>query len=272
LVTIMQVHTAQLPGAEASADRLIVAPNALIVLDGASAFLPVDVEPSVYAETLGRNIAAELHQAPGTPIADTVAEAIRRTTEKLDLRPGASPSSTVAILRARSDAADLYVLGDSPIHYGVGHREHSLTDDRLSAVATPEREHYLAQLRAGHGYDDTHHAALVQLQRAQQQARNVEGGYWIAETDPAAAHHALITTVERDMIEWAVLATDGAADLIEHAGHRWHRIAQYDDAQLAALLARIHEWEDTSDPDGCHLPRAKRHDDKTIAAVNAVLR
>jgi hypothetical protein len=27
------------------------------------------------------------------------------------------------------------------------------------------------------------------------------------------------------MIEWAVLATDGAADLIEHAGHRWHGIA-----------------------------------------------
>jgi hypothetical protein len=76
-------------------------------------------------------------------------------------------------------------------------------------------------------------------------ARNVEGGYWIAETDPAAAHHALTTTVDRNMIEWAVLATDGAADLIEHAGHRWHRwhrIAQYDDAQLAALLALREPW------------------------------
>ncbi|MFC5996023.1 hypothetical protein ACFQE5_17600 [Pseudonocardia hispaniensis] len=266
----MQVHTAQLPGAETSADRVIVTPDAVIVLDGASAFLPVDVEPGTYAETLGRDIAAELHQAAGRPIADAVAEAIRRTTEKLDLRPGASPSSTVAILRARPGAADLYVLGDSPIHYGIGHRQHSLADDRLSTVATPEREHYLAQLRAGHGYDDAHHAALVQLQRAQQQARNAEGGYWIAETDPAAAHHALTTTVDRDMIEWAVLATDGAADLIEHAGHRWHHIAQHDGAQLAALLARIHEWEDTSDPDGRHLPRAKRHDDKTIAALASI--
>jgi hypothetical protein len=164
------------------------------------------------------------------------------------------------------------VLGDSPIHYGIGHRARSLGDDRLSAVATPEREHYLAQLRAGHGYGYgyAHHAALVQLQRAQQQARNVEGGYWIAETDPTAAHHALTTTVERDLIEWAVLATDGAADLIEHAGHRWHRIAQYDRLQLNALLARIHEWEDMSDPDGRHLPRAKRHDDKTIAALASI--
>jgi hypothetical protein len=74
--------------------------------------------------------------------------------------------------------------------------------------------YYLAQLRAGHGYDDAHRAALVQLERAQQQARNIEGGYWIAETDPAAAHHALTMTVERDMVEWAVLATDGAAELI----------------------------------------------------------
>jgi hypothetical protein len=266
----MKVHTAQLPGAETSADRVIVTQDAVIVLDGASAYLPVDIEPGTYAETLGRNIAAELHQAPETPIADAVAEAIRLTTDKLSLRPDASPSSTVAILRTRPDAADLYVLGDSPIHYGIGHREHSLADDRLSAVARPEREHYLAQLRAGHGYDEAHHAALVQLQRAQQQARNVEGGYWIAETDPVAAHHAITTTVERDMIEWAALATDGAADLIEHAGHRWHRIAQYDDAQLNALLARIHEWEDTSDPDGRHLPRAKRHDDKAIAALASI--
>jgi hypothetical protein len=191
-------------------------------------------------------------------------------TEELDLRAGASPSGTVAILRARRDAADLYVLGDSPIHYGIGHREHSLIDDQLSKVATPERGHYLSQLRDGHGYDEAHRAALAQLQQAERQARNVEGGYWIAETDPVAAHHALTSTIERDAIDWAVLATDGAADLIEHAGHRWHRIAQYDLPQLDALLTRIHQWEDTSDPDGRHLPRAKRHDDKTIAAFASI--
>jgi hypothetical protein len=78
----MQVHTAQLPGAETSADRVLFTSDAMIVLDGTSAFLQVDVEPGTYAETLGRNIAAELNQAPGMPITDAVAEAIRRTTEK----------------------------------------------------------------------------------------------------------------------------------------------------------------------------------------------
>jgi hypothetical protein len=158
-------------------------------------------------------------------------------------------------------------LGDSPIHYGVGHHTHQLVDERLANVAVPERERYLERLRAGHGYDDAHRAALAELQRAQRHARNVEGGYWIAETDPDAAHHALTATLDRDSIDWAVLATDGAAEFIDHAGHGWDGIAQYDTPQLSALLARIHKWEDEQDPDGRHLPRAKKHDDKTIAAI-----
>lgn len=266
----MQVHVSQLPGGTASADRVVVIPGTVIVLDGASAFEPVDIEPGIYAETLGRSIADELRREPEAPLNDAVAEAIRHTAEELNLRPGGSPSSTVAILRARAGAADLYVLGDSPIHYGIGHRAHRLVDDRLSMVAKPQRERYRAQLQGGHGFDDVHQAALLQLQRAQRQARNVEGGYWIAETDSSAAHHAVTETVDRGAIEWAVLATDGAAGFIRHAGHGWHGIAQYDTAQLAALLARIHEWEDTSDPDGRHLPRAKQHDDKTIAAIGSV--
>jgi hypothetical protein len=266
----MEVRFSQLPGGTASADRMVVIPDAVIVLDGASAFEPVDVGPGIYAETLGHSIADELRQASEMPVAAAVAEAIRRTTAELDLRPGASPSSTVAVLRVRADVADIYSLGDSPIHYGIAHRAHRLVDDRISTVAKPLRDHYIAQLRAGHGYNDAHRAALVELQRAQLQARNVEGGYWIAETDPAAARHAVTETVDRNAIEWAVLATDGAADFIEHAGHGWHGIAQYGTEQLAALLARIHEWEDTSDPDGRHMPRARRHDDKTIAAIASV--
>jgi hypothetical protein len=39
---------------------------------------------------------------------------------------------------------------------------------------------------------------------------------------------------------------------------------------LAALLGSADRWEAETDPDGQVLPRAKRHDDKTIAAVFAL--
>jgi hypothetical protein len=42
-------------------------------------------------------------------------------------------------------------------------------------------------------------------------------------------------------LDFPVLATDRAADLIDHARRRWHHIAQYDHPQLNAILTRIHE-------------------------------
>jgi hypothetical protein len=264
------VHVSQKAGDTTNADKVVVTPNAVIVLDGASAFEPVDVAPDIYAELLGQHIADELNRASDSSIPDAVAAAIRFTVDKLTLTPGASPSSTVTVLRVRPGAANLYVLGDSPIHYGTPDTSDVLVDDRLDAIARPERERYTGRLRAGYGYDEHHRAALIALQQAQREARNQPGGYWIAETDPAAAHHGISRTLHPDTITWAVLATDGAVDLIEHTGADWPAIAQEQPTQLSELLERIHHWEATADPDGRTLPRAKRHDDKTIAVTPAI--
>lgn len=266
----MHVHTAQLAGGAHNADRVFLTDRAVIVLDGASAFVPVDVDPATYAQTLGEHIARRLTADGEADLSTVVAAAISATAAELHLTPSASPSSTVSILRTRPDAADLYVLGDSPIHYGSTTTADVFTDERLSAIATDERARYRDRLRAGNGYDDEHRAALVTLQRAQQAARNRVGGYWIAEADPDAAHHGLTATLPRSAIVWAVLATDGAADYIDHAGLDWRAIADQDADQLAALLERATVWETTTDPDGQELPRAKRHDDKTVAAIPAV--
>jgi hypothetical protein len=48
----------------------------------------------------------------------------------------------------------------------------------------------------------------------------------------------------------------------------WDAIARSDQAGLAALLQRCHEWEVNTDPDGRQFPRAKRHDDKAIATIH----
>jgi hypothetical protein len=162
------------------------------------------------------------------------------------------------------------VLGDSPIHYGTASAAAILTDERLAAIAPVERKRYMNRLRAGHGYGDEHRAAITALQQAQRDARNQRDGYWIAEAEPEAANHGVTLTLESGALTLAVLATDGAADLIDYTGQDWCAIAHYDAAQLAELLRQLDSWEAVSDPDGRQLPRAKRHDDKTIAVVSAV--
>lgn len=267
----MRVRTAQHSGGNSNADRVFVTDGAVIVLDGATAFEPVDVDPGTYADTLGASIVAQLDRTPVVELAHAVAQAITHTAATLHLDGDASPSSTVAILRAGTGSVDLYVLGDSPIYYGASRTVHRFADDRLASLPLIERARYVEALQAGAGYDDHHRATLAELQRSQRRYRNSPEGYWIAEADPIAAGHGLAATLPADRIAWAVLATDGVADLIDHHEQpQWPDVAQLDDDALTGLLGRLHEWESADDPNGLLLPRAKRHDDKTLAAIPAV--
>jgi hypothetical protein len=45
-------------------------------------------------------------------------------------------------------------------------------------------------------------------------------------------------------------------------------VARMTTPELKLLLRRCHEWEAAVDPNGIGLPRAKRHDDKTLAVIN----
>ena len=74
------------------------------------AFLPVDVDPGAYAATLGEVIANQLEGDPAADLPVVVRAGIAHAASRLDLTPGRSPSSTVAILRTREGVADLYVL------------------------------------------------------------------------------------------------------------------------------------------------------------------
>lgn len=264
----MKVHTATLAGGSSNADRVFVTDHAVIVLDGASAFAPVDIDPGDYANVLGEAIADQLDTDPNQDLPDVVAAAIAHASAALRLGVGPSPSSTVAILRTQADVTDLYVLGDSPIHYGLGTAENVLTDDRMATLQLSERDEYRRNLASGAGYTNAHRETLAALQDAQRAHRNVTGGYWIAATDPHAAYQALTTTVPAAHIAWAVLATDGAADVVDHHGQpTWRSIAKLSADELRVLLQRAHDWEAATDADGKLMPRAKRHDDKTIAAI-----
>ena len=247
-----------------SADKLFVTDEAVVILDGASAFLPVPVPAATYADLLGRHLVDALNAKPDADLTAVLGAAIQSTATQLDLRAGHSPSSTVGILRPRGDRVDMLALGDSAIVLP----NEVISDDRIDQLALAERQRYRERLAAGHGYDDEHRQLLRDLQTEQAKRRNVDGGYWIAEASPEAAEHALTFSRSAEDVPWAVLATDGAYNPMVHLGlNDWERVVHADADELAALLARCTLWESEEDPTARDLPRAKCHDDKAIAAV-----
>jgi hypothetical protein len=267
----MKCATAQTPGPESSQDRVFVTTRIVIVLDGASAFIPVDVPTATYVDSLGSHMVGSLTADPLGSLPEIVFHSIESTAREFNLQPGGSPSSTVTILRAAEHQIDLYALGDGAVYYGNDRQISEMTDSRLSDLGLPEPREYRKRLAEGYGYDDHHRGLLSALQRGQRERRNRAGGYWIAEADPATAHHAIVRSVPPSEISWAVLATDGAYGPMRHLGlDDWRTVAEYSDDQLAALLDECARWEAEIDPNGQLLPRAKISDDKTLAAVSFV--
>jgi hypothetical protein len=257
----MKTAAAQLPegGGE---DRVFATDDAVIVLDGASAFRPVPVRPSEYVDVLGAELVA--HLDPSRELPTILGKAIEATARRLELAPGHSPSSTVAIVRTVTDQVECLVLGDNLIVFP----DATVTDDRLERLAQEEQARYRDRLRTGHGYDEGHRAALKRLQAKQARYRNRPGGYWIAEADPQAANHAIIVRRPIGVTPWAVLSSDGAYKPMAHLGLAdWPSLAAADDEELEQVLTECLRWESDEDPNGMEFPRAKRHDDKTLAAA-----
>ncbi|MBF6213930.1 protein phosphatase 2C domain-containing protein [Nocardia puris] len=261
----MIVHSALLP-AQSGEDHIVTSEHAVIVLDGATAHAPETPKARTYVETLSHELSDRI--GPDNDLREALAEAIEATATQLDLTAGRAPSSTVAIVRTRQNVIDLLVLGDSAVVIGTRDgTQHIHTDDRLDRLGLAEADHYRQRLTTGAGYDDEHRRLLQDLQRAESHHRNRPAGFWIAEADPTAAEHALTVSYPRTDVAWALLATDGAFDVLPAVGLDWQSISQDDSTGLSHLLRQCTDWEATTDPNGLRLPRAKRHDDKAIAIL-----
>jgi hypothetical protein len=198
------------------------------------------------------------------PLAAALADAIEQTSRQLGLQPGRSPSSTVAIVRQRGQSIDYLVLGDTQLVTPAG----IVVDDRIAEVAAIERARYRARLTKGGGFDQIHRDRLRDLQAKQAKYRNRDGGYWIAEADSSAAAKAKTGAFDANSLRWAVLATDGAYRPMVHLGlDDWEHISVQTSEELNRTITYLDRWEADVDPDGTDLPRAKRHDDKAIAAI-----
>src|SRR5437764_13275828 len=91
------VALAEQPGADRSEDVVLVLPNAVALLDGATSLRPTVYTGGWYAQQLTDALRPRL--SSHDDLADLLADAIAEVTETHALTPGQAPSSTVALLR-----------------------------------------------------------------------------------------------------------------------------------------------------------------------------
>jgi hypothetical protein len=269
--SLTTVTTATLAGGSGrNQDHAVVTDHAVAVLDGATSWLPQDPDRDGgwYARALGAELTGLLVDDVRT-LAELVAEGIGAVRDRYRLTPPECPSSTVSVARWVGGALDLYTLGDSPaVVFPAGGDPVMVFDDQLERVGQQQRAGYREHLRAGAGYDDDLAALVADLQRAERAVRNRDGGYWIAGSDPAAAAHGVTAGYPLDQVDAVLLASDGAAaDVTEYGRNTWadvyHLVTHADPGDY---LRSVHDAEE-ADYNGTWWPRAKRHDDKTIALV-----
>lgn len=269
----MKVDAATLAGGASNQDAYAVLGRVLVVLDGSSTYLPPvsDRNGRWFARTLLGALRDRLPDSSSS-LTCILADAIAQVRDDHQLKPG-SPSSTVLMTRINDDTLDVLVLGDSTLV--IQHSDDtctSITDDRLGRIAASQRQAYLKQLHTGGGYDSQHARLLADLQAEQHLFRNQPKGYWIAESDPDAARHAISRTYPIDQVQALLLLTDGAAASVTTYGtpSTWHElIHQVASNGAQQALKDLHQLEET-DPAGQRWPRAKPHDDKTAILVRGL--
>jgi hypothetical protein len=230
-----------------SEDYVAVLGNAVLLLDGATSANPELPPGGWYANLLVRRLADKLTAAPEADLGEVLAGAIADVAEAHCLTPGNAPSSTVSMVRWTEDRVDGLVLADSPIVAFAQTRPDVLADDRLVSLRNN------GKLRTG---------ADVRNQR------NADGGFWVAEADPAAAGQAIRRSWPRESVTAMLLASDGVSiGVDEYHLFDWPRaleMAREEGPQAVLDAVRTAEKQD---PDGERWPRAKRHDDQALVLL-----
>jgi hypothetical protein len=253
-------HALRSNGSRPSEDRIFVTENAVIILDGASQPEKTTFDGGWIASTLGSKVAACLCADPASDLSEILENAIRCIVKDYDLQPGASPSTTVAMVRWDTTKVDVLVLCDSPVIVADhGGKIHPVRDDRLTVEG---------HARRNEGIYNENHENWQALVTAERKRRNTLGGYWVAEAVPEAAHHAVKASFPLDEVAVILAMTDGISRGVDRYGvpPDWTTALTIAKDNPARLMNMIHAAE-MSDPDGERWPRSKRHDDKALAVV-----
>ncbi len=274
MIMTPRIEVAERPGVgldgavRPSEDVVVVLPNAVVLLDGATSLDPALPTGGWYASRLAGELAGRLTGYPNTDLADLLAASIKTVARDHELVPGKAPSSTVALLRWNDTTIEGLVLADSPIVAFTRDGPSLLADTRLDTM--PRGAGYRDRLSAGGGYDENHLVALRDAANVMATRRNVEGGFWVAEADPDAAHQAERTTWRRDEVTMVLIASDGVSCGVDRYGvfANWGEVRDVVAAAgPEAVLDRVHAAEQ-QDPDGTRWPRPKPHDDQALVVAH----
>ncbi|MBB5954653.1 hypothetical protein FHS29_001223 [Saccharothrix tamanrassetensis] len=218
-------------------DRIVVLPNAVVLLDGATSPTPRERDGGWHSRAL-----ADEFRALDGDLADELAQAIDRLATRHGLTPGESPSSTVAMVRWTDDSVDALVLADSPV---------VVFGERVEVLA----DHRLRDLRG-------------KVDRVTDW-RNRDGGFWVAEADPTAAYRAVRRSWRRDEVRAVLMATDGVSCGVDDYGlfANWQNVLDITSANgPEAVLDTIRNAE-AGDPERLRWRRSKVHDDQALAVL-----
>lgn len=251
-----------------SEDVAVVLPHAVLLLDGATSLRTNQRSGGWYARQLADRLAVELSATPGGDLTELLATAIRAVADAHGLVAGAAPSSTVAMVRWDNETIDALVLADSPVVAFTGAGPEVLLDDRLAAV--PRSGVYRQRLRAGGGYGDRHLESLRVSAAAIDSLRNRDGGFWVAEADPAAAYQAHRASWPRAEVRAVLVASDGVSCGVDdyRTFPDWSAVLDLATTRgPRAVLDEVRAAE-LSDPDGTRWARPKPHDDQALVLVD----
>lgn len=248
-------------------DAVFVRDGVAVVVDGAG--LPKSMRAGCRHSVSW--YANQLAAAFGTALVDrtiTMAQALSQAIVEMSHRHDGcrlsegSPSATVAAWRLQPADVEYLVLCDASAVVLLTGGAVEITDDRLARLIA---RHLSAAASSG----PLTASAILDVRRAALDAnRNVEGGFWCCQTDPAAADHALTGSYPRSEIVGLAIASDGATRGYQSLG--LHTVEQFVSRAVRgegeALLGEIRAAE-RRQRQALLDSAIKVHDDATIVAL-----
>lgn len=248
-------------------DAVVVTADLAIVVDGAG--VPhggCHHGVTWYSQTLAAQTLAALTGHPDLPLAEGLSTALQAVADlhadTCDLASPTTPCAAIGILRIGPDRIDTLALSDVTVVVDGPDGPQITCDLGIERLAGTEPD-TLAGLRIGSA---EHQHALAELVARQTATRNRPNGWWVAASDPTAAHHADTNTYPRHGTHRVGIYSDGATRPVDQMNlYDWP--AWLDQTEKLGPTALIHHIRtiENDDPHGLRHPRTKNHDDATLA-------